>query len=108
MNTAPAEMANKVWLKSPMSNDGSPPAVLKNTKYVGALSKKLDRIPVAQKYIQLIGPASFETELMIIPNDPLVPDFKIAIAGIMVTKIPANNLATSIIGNEVYSLAFRI
>ncbi len=51
MNPAPAEMANKVWLKSPMSNDGSPPAVLKNTKYVGALSKKLDRIPVAQKYI---------------------------------------------------------
>ena len=51
MKTAPAEMANKVWLKSPMSNEGSPPAVLKNTRYVGALSKKLDKIPVAQKYI---------------------------------------------------------
>ena len=54
MNTAPAEMANKVWINSPMSNDGSPPAVLKNTKYVGALSKNADNQPVTQKYIILI------------------------------------------------------
>ena len=71
MNTAPAEMANKVWLKSPMSNDGSPPAVLKNTKYVGALSKKLDRIPVAQKYMKSMGlPSPFETEETTDANAP--------------------------------------
>ena len=51
INTAPADIARRVWESSPINWMGSPPAVLKNTKYVGALSKKLDNIPVAQKYI---------------------------------------------------------
>ena len=51
MNTAPAEMANRVLDISPIRRTGSPPAVLKNTRQVGALSKKLESIPVSQKYM---------------------------------------------------------
>jgi len=51
IKTAPAEIARSVLDISPISKFGSPPAVLKKTRYVGALSKKLDKIPVAQKYI---------------------------------------------------------
>jgi hypothetical protein len=51
INTAPAEIANRVLCCAPIKMDGSPPAVLKKTRYVGALSKKLESIPVNQKYI---------------------------------------------------------
>ena len=51
INTAPADIAKSVLDISVINCTGSPPAVLKKTKYVGALSKKLDNIPVAQKYI---------------------------------------------------------
>ena len=51
IKTAPAEMANNVLGISTMRETGLPPAVLKKTRYVGALSRKPERIPVAQKYI---------------------------------------------------------
>ena len=51
IKTAPAEIASKVFAISFISILGSPPAVLKKTRYVGALSRKLDKIPVNQKYI---------------------------------------------------------
>ena len=51
IKTAPAEIASKVFAISFIRIIGSPPAVLKKTRYVGALSRKLDRIPVNQKYI---------------------------------------------------------
>ena len=108
IKTAPAEIANNVFFSSPIKVIGSPPAVLKNTKYVGALSKKLDNTPVYQKYIILTGPLSLETALIIPANAPLVPALSIAIAGMIVTKIPAKSFATSMIGNQVYSLSLRI
>ena len=95
MNTAPAEIANSVCESSPIKICASPPAVLKKTKYVGALSKKLERIPVSQKYILFTGPASLDTELIMLAKAPEVPAFKIAIAGIIVMKIPAKSFATS-------------
>ena len=108
IKTAPAEIAKSVLLNSPINVIGSPPAVLKKTKYVGALSKKLDNTPVYQKYIIFTGSPLLETELIIPDRAPFVPAFKIAIAGIIVTNIPAKSFATSIIGNQVYSLSLRI
>ena len=94
IKTAPAEIAKSVLLNSPINVIGSPPAVLKKTKYVGALSKKLDNTPVYQKYIKFTGSPLLETELIIPDKAPFVPAFKMAIAGIIVTKIPANSFAT--------------
>ena len=109
MKTAPAEMANNVSYISLIKMDGSPPAVLKNTRYVGALSKKLDNIPVNQKYMKLIGsPDWFDTEDTIEDSAPFVPAFNMAIAGMMVTNIPAKSFPTSTIGNHVYSFASLI
>ena len=51
IKTAPKEIASNVADREDINSIGSPPAVLKKTKYVGALSKKLDNIPVNQKYI---------------------------------------------------------
>ena len=51
------------------------------------------------------SPELSDTEETTEANAPLVPAFRIAIAGIMVTKIPANNFPTSSIGNHVYSFA---
>ena len=54
IKTAPAEIAKSVWLPCPIKSETvivSPKAALKKTRYVGALSKKLDKIPVNQKYI---------------------------------------------------------
>ena len=51
INTAPKEIANNVPERDVINSIGSPPAVLKKTRYVGALSKKLDKIPVNQKYM---------------------------------------------------------
>ena len=45
---------------------------------------------------------------MIPASAPFAPALSMAIAGIIVIKIPANNLATSTIGNQVYSFACRI
>ena len=53
---------------------------------MGALSKKLERIPVSQKYILFTGPASLDTELIMLAKAPEVPAFKIAIAGMIVMK----------------------
>jgi hypothetical protein len=51
INTAPVEMANNVLYCAFINVTGSPPAVLKKTRYVGALSRKLDNNPVNQKYM---------------------------------------------------------
>ena len=50
--TAPLDIANNVLGNSFIKISALPPAVLKNTKYVGALSKKPDNKPVNQKYIK--------------------------------------------------------
>ena len=54
MNTAPAEIARSIFTGTvpsavaiPLENPREP-AVVKNTRYVGVLSRKLDRSPVAQ------------------------------------------------------------
>ena len=55
----------------------------------------------------MIGsPDSEETDDTTDPNAPFTPDLRIAIAGIIVTNIPAKSFATSIIGNQLYSFAF--
>ena len=57
----------------------------------------------------MIGsPDSDETEDTTDPNAPFTPDLRIAIAGIIVTNIPAKSFATSIIGNHVYSFSVLI
>ena len=57
----------------------------------------------------MIGsPVSDDTEETTDANAPFVPAFRIAIAGIIVTKIPAKSFPTSIIGNHVYSFAVLI
>ena len=76
---------------------------------MGALSKKEERIPVNQKYIKSIGlPLLSVNKLIINPKSPFFPVFKIAIAGIIVIKIPAKSLATSLIGSQVKPFSFLI
>ena len=53
-NTDALDIASKVCGKVFIKEYASPPAVLKNTKYVGALSKKPDNTPVNQKYINTL------------------------------------------------------
>tara|TARA_B100000470_G_C19419485_1_gene227942 strand:+ start:269 stop:484 length:216 start_codon:yes stop_codon:yes gene_type:complete len=48
IKTAPDEIANNVEILF-IKLFASPPAALKKTKYVGALSKKADKEPVNQK-----------------------------------------------------------
>ena len=54
MNTAPAEIAISICCGTTPSDVAMPsvkprvPAVVRNTRYVGVLSRKLDRRPVAQ------------------------------------------------------------
>jgi hypothetical protein len=65
-------------------------------------------MPVAQKYITFTGsPPSF-TKSTTGASAPALPARKIAIAGMMVMKIPANSFATSMIGNQLNSLALRV
>src|SRR5665648_525478 len=90
MKTAPAETASSNSGAIDPTIVASPgkfkePAVVMKTRYVGALSRKLDKVPVAQKSCQS------STR----PRDaPLA--FNIANAGIIVMNIPINNVATSI------------
>ena len=60
-----------------------------NVRYVGALSRKLDSKPAAQKNSAGVFTPSLA---------PLA--FRINNAGIMVMKMPANSTATSMIGAE--------
>ena len=62
INTAPAEIAIKVlgilFIRNSAEivfSGADDPARLKKTKYVGALSKKLDKIPVNQKNTKFMG-----------------------------------------------------
>src|SRR6266511_2265730 len=99
MNTAPAEIAASVVAIGPINATGSPPARLKNTRYVGALSRKLESAPVNQKYRASIGaPLELETAASSGASTPALPALRIAIAGMMVRKIAAKSLATSMIG----------
>ena len=54
------------------------------------------------------SPVSVDTDETTDAKAPCVPAFKIAMAGIIVTKIPANNFPTSMIGNQVYSFTVLI
>ena len=109
IKTAPHEIANNVFECVVINSIAFPPAALKKTKYVGALSKNDDKIPVNQKYIILFGlPSIFWVESTMTANAPSEPAFNIAIAGIMVIKIPTNNFATSSMGNHVNPFADRI
>jgi hypothetical protein len=49
IKTDPIEMASRVVESVVVSVVTSPPAMLKKTKYVGALSKKLEKNPESQK-----------------------------------------------------------
>ena len=81
-------------MPAPVSPDDA--AVVRNTRYVGALSRNEDRAPVIQKNCHgCVTPSSLPLAL------------SIARAGIMVRNIPMNSFATSAIGTNVkllYSL----
>ena len=95
INTAPLEIASKVELNLFIKISGFPPATSKNTRYVGALSKKADNKPVTQKYI-----ISLWHKSLIHCKAPPSCD-KILRTGIIVINIPINSLATSVMGNQV-------
>ena len=103
MKTAPAEMAsNMIWETVPTDVvipwvAPRAPAVWRKTRYVGVLSRKDDRAPVAQNICHgWDRPSSAPWALSKIK------------AGIMVTKMPMNSLATSRIGAYVNSLRSRV
>ena len=101
MKTAPAEIAVSVAAIGPIKAAASPPARLKKTRYVGALSRKLDSTPVSQKYMVLSGaPPGPVTIATSGASAPLLPACRIASTGMMVMKMPANSLATSSIGPQ--------
>ena len=90
MNTAPQEMADRILVGTvpsvvviPFVN-ASVPAVVRNTRYVGVLSRKLDSAPVAQ---------NISNGLLIPSSAPFA--FRIINAGCIVIKIPMNRTATS-------------
>src|SRR5438445_7245648 len=70
-----------------------PAAVAANVRYAGALSRKLDSVPVAQKNAQ-------GRSILNLP--PLA--LRIRSAGVMVTKIAENRMATSLIGAKLNRL----
>ena len=55
-----------------------------------------------------MGPESLVTDCITAARAPDVPAFNMAIAGMIVTKIPANSFATSKIGNQLNSFASLI
>ena len=103
MNTAPQEMADRILVGTvpsvvviPLVN-ASVPAVVRNTRYVGVLSRKLESAPVAQNIsaglvIPRFGPTAFRS----------------INAGCMVIKIPMNKTATSWIAPQVKWFLIRI
>src|SRR6478752_1490991 len=117
MKTEPQEMAAKSAAASaplakncertsaePSATPSLPAAVAANVRYVGALSRKLDRMPLPQKYSH----GSFMKKC---PRSGLKPwphAFRICRAGVIVMKIPTNNTATSTIGPNVNLLAWRL
>src|SRR3954452_14678937 len=102
MKTEPKLIAVKIAGLTPAT--GAPPvsvandcAVLKKTKYVGALSSTPDRLPDAQKKcVAEVRPSA----------SPLM--LRICSAGCMQMKIPTNSAATSMIAPYVNRLASRI
>ena len=97
MKTAPNEMATRVVLD--MSSVAFPPAIWKNTRYVGALSKTPDKSPVVQKNCD----GSIVDEILKNSNNdfkgPLLPIFNKSTMGAIVIKIPKNSLNISINGS---------
>ena len=90
INTAPQEIASSIicgtipTLVCRPAVAPSVPAVVRNTRYVGVLSRKLDMAPVTQNICHgSVRPSSA----------PFA--FKIRSAGIIVIKIPINSTATS-------------
>ncbi|MCY1532473.1 hypothetical protein D9M68_677490 [compost metagenome] len=72
------------------------------------MSRKLDSAPASQKYQALIGaPSGPETRLTRPVSWPSLPARRMAMAGAMVTKMPANSLPTSRIGAQSNSLPAR-
>lgn len=103
MNTAPAEIASSMICDTVPTEVAIPdvapraPAVWRNTRYVGVLSRKEDSAPVAQNISH-----GWDK-----PNcAPCV--FNRINAGIMVMKMPMNSLATSAMGAKVNSLSVRV
>ena len=103
MKTAPAEMAsNMIWDTVPTEVvipwvAPRAPAVWRKTRYVGVLSRKDDKAPVAQNICHgWDRPSSAPWALSRIR------------AGIMVMKMPMKSFATSKIGAYVNSLSSRV
>ena len=96
INTAPDEIAiRRIFGTNPPvtcipSLKPSESAVLKNTRYVGVLSRKLDKNPVIQKNCQ-----GFVT-----PSSPPFTS-RIRSVGIIVINIPMKSIATSSIASHV-------
>ncbi len=101
-------MATSVVASGPISATGSPPARLKNTRYVGALSRNEESAPVIQKYSASCGLPSGPLIVAINgASTPSLPARSIAIAGAIVTKMPAKSFATSTIGAKPKWFAWR-
>ncbi len=96
IKTAPQEIAVSIFAGIIPTDVATPsvnpiaPAVVKNTRYVGVLSKKLESPPVVQN----IWNGSVISRLLPI-------DLKISRAGCIVMKIPTNKTATSWIASQV-------
>ena len=93
INTAPAEIASSMSWDTVPTEVAMPcvapraPAVWRKTRYVGVLSRKDDRAPVAQNICHGSDKPS---------SAPWV--FRKIRAGIMVMKMPMNSFATSAMG----------
>ncbi len=71
------------------------------------MSRKLDSRPVSQKYMTFTGWPSWVTIWITERSAPFSPAFRMAMAGIMLTKMPANSLATSAMGPQLKSFLMR-
>ena len=113
MNTEPVAIARKyaacasisrgIATSSPTPGYRRPSAVDRNVRYVGALSRNDERIPLAQK--KCAGSRTARTTNAMAPRSPTR---SIASAGMIVVKIAAKRIATSRIGPHENSFCSRI
>src|SRR2546430_4727276 len=80
-----------------------PSAVERKVRYVGALPRNEERIPLAEK--KWAGSRTAPTTNAIAPSSPAR---SIASAGMIVVKMAANRIATSRIGAHEYSFSCRM
>jgi len=72
---------------------GVPPASSKSIRYVGALSRKPESIPLSQKRARFCAVPPSEASANIQAKQPRGPALNIASIGMMQMKMPANSLS---------------